>query len=70
MQNMYEIALNDGQNEINTHTKWDIWYIFIVFLRAIIQEYSPETEDFFFVRGRWPTTKKTKSEVEAAILFV
>ena len=47
MQNMYEIALNDGQNEINTHTKWDIWYIFIVFLRAIIQEYSPETEDFF-----------------------
>ena len=28
--------------------------------------YSPETEEFFFVRGRRPRTKKN-SEVEAAI---
>ena len=34
MLKIYEIALNEGQNEINTHTKWDI-YIYTPFTGGI-----------------------------------
>ena len=41
--------------------------VYIGFLRVIIQQYSPETGFFSAAAGRG--RKKTKSEVEEAILF-